>query len=332
MAKILQLGQPDDIGAFRDIDGASHLDPAKLRLQCPDATWLVVEPDGRIGARCSLWWSQTPSYPPERLGVIGHFAAGDRDSARQILDHALRELTGAGCTMAVGPMDKNTWYSYRFLTDRGDQPAFFMEPDNPHQWPSDFIEAGFEPMAEYFSAVAEDLSVVDSRVERAQTLLADKGVGIRPFRLEDFDDELGRIYEVSVGSFGRNFLYTPIGEDEFRLLYLPIKDYLKPDLVLIAERGERPVGFVFNMLDYAQARRGDPIDTIIVKTVAILPGRAYAGLGVVLVAESHRIASQLGYRRAIHALMHSSNMSLNISGHYARPFRRYTLFSRKLQT
>jgi hypothetical protein len=33
----------------------------------------------------------------------------------------------------------------------------------------------------------------------------------------------------------------------------------------------------------------------------------------------------------IHALMHESNNSLNLSGHYARPFRRYALFARDLK-
>jgi len=67
------------------------------------------------------------------------------------------------------------------------------------------------------------------------------------------------------------------------------------------------------------------------KTFAVLPGRAYAGLGNVLVAHSHRIARALGYRRAIHALMYEGNNSLIISNRFSRPFRRYTLFAKVLR-
>ena len=66
------------------------------------------------------------------------------------------------------------------------------------------------------------------------------------------------------------------------------------------------------------------------KTVAALSGRRSAGLGSVLVAESHRIAHEQGYRNAIHALMHESNQSRNISAHYAHTMRRYTLYQRRL--
>jgi L-amino acid N-acyltransferase YncA len=73
------------------------------------------------------------------------------------------------------------------------------------------------------------------------------------------------------------------------------------------------------------------VDTVIVKTVAVLPGRRLAGLGNVLVARCQQAARALGFRRAIHALMHESNNSRNLSAHYAKPFRRYTIFARDLE-
>lgn len=41
-------------------------------------------------------------------------------------------------------------------------------------------------------------------------------------------------------------------------------------------------------------------------------------------------ARALGFTRAIHALMHETNKSRNLSAHYAKTIRRYTLFSKKL--
>jgi predicted N-acetyltransferase YhbS len=71
------------------------------------------------------------------------------------------------------------------------------------------------------------------------------------------------------------------------------------------------------------------VDTVVLKSLAVLPGRAGAGLGGLLMARCHEAASALGFRRVIHALMHESNVSLNLSGHYAKPFRRYTLYARE---
>jgi L-amino acid N-acyltransferase YncA len=203
-----------------------------------------------------------------------------------------------------------------------------MEPDNPDDWPRWFSTAGFSPLATYFSALAEDLLTEDSRIPRTVARLEKQGVHWRPLNLNRFTDELRHIYDVSRVSFQTNFLYTPITEKEFLAQYEPIQAHVQPELVLLAQYEGRPVGFVFGIPDLAQARRG-PVDTVIVKTVAVVPGRTCAGLGNVLVAQCHLAARTLGFRRAIHALMHETNNSINLSAHYARPFRRYTLFARE---
>ncbi len=112
------------------------------------------------------------------------------------------------------------------------------------------------------------------------------------------------------------------------LLFRP---YLRPELVLIAEKENRPVGFMLTVPDLLQARRGQAIDTVILKTVAVDPEQAGGGLGTLLVAHCQDEASRLGYRRAIHALMYEANNSRRISSHTARAIRRYTLFARSLE-
>jgi len=156
-------------------------------------------------------------------------------------------------------------------------------------------------------------------------------VQIRPIDAARMEEELRRIYALSLVSFRHNFLYTPIAEAEFLTQYRQILPFLRPELALLAERGGERVGFLFALPDLLQTRRGQPCDTVILKTVAVLPGRDTAGLGNLLGARCHAVAHALSYRRAIHALMHDSNNSRNVSGHYAQPMRRYTLFAKPLR-
>jgi hypothetical protein len=113
---------------------------------------------------------------------------------------------------------------------------------------------------------------------------------------------------------------------------------LTPDayLVLVQNQGSQCLAltafllrFSPNSRDVLQQRYTQTIDTVILKTVAVLPGRACAGLGNLLVAKVQAIAAQLGYTRAIHALIHDGNPSRNLSSRYAVPIRRYTLFSKQ---
>lgn len=281
-------------------------------------------------ARCSLWWSNAPRLPGERVGVIGHYRA-EESGGTEILEGACARLRDAGCTLAVGPMDGDTWRRYRLVTWRGSAPPFFLEPDNPDEWPEHFRQAGFGPLATYTSALNPNLDAVDPRLERVESRMRDNGIVIRALRPEKFEEELRHIFNVSIGSFQNNYLYTPISEEDFFALYRPIEKHIRPELVLLAFDGDKPIGFIFGIPDLAEAQRGQPVETVILKTVAVLPGRQSAGLGGLLVARAQIEARKLGFHRAIHALMHQANNSRNISGRYAETMRRYTLYGRSLR-
>ena len=330
MSQLLEATTEEQRQRFRGMAGAPPLDAATMAMQRADAYWMIEAASGEIEARCSLWWTDPPAYPEHRLGLLGHYAARDAGAGRLLLDEACAKLAARGCTMAVGPMDGNTWNRYRLVTERGTEPPFFLEPDTPADWPGHFTDAGFTSLAEYYSALSTDLARRDPRMEEVAVRLNALGVTIRPLRVDQFAEEMGRIYDVSKVSFQRNFLYTPIRRADFLAMYEPVKPYVHPALVLLAEHEERPVGFIFTLPDLNQARRGEPIDTLIIKTVAVLPEERYAGLGSLLVARGHEIAEAAGFRRVIHALMHESNRSRRISGHYAETMRRYTLYSRRL--
>jgi GNAT superfamily N-acetyltransferase len=261
---------------------------------------------------------------------VGNYFASDGVAGRELLERACSELAARGCTLAVGPMDGSTWGRYRLLTERGGEPLFFLEPDNPDEWPEHFRGAGFDVLAEYTSTLVTDLSERDPRMDRVEERLAADGVTIRPFRPYDVDGELGRIFRVGIRSFERNFLYTPIPEPVFRAQYAAVVPYVQPALVLIAERDEEPVGFVFAIPDLLEIKRGAPARTVVVKTLAVLPGRAQAGLGKLLLLRAYEAARRLGYTRAIHALMHEDNGSRNLGNESSRVIRRYALFGKRL--
>jgi GNAT superfamily N-acetyltransferase len=305
-----------------------QFDAVNLRQQRVDGHYLVNNGEETL-ARASLWWTDVPVVGGERLGTIGHFAAANEAAAVLLLSGLLEQLREQGCTLAVGPMDGNTWRRYRFMTEAGSEPPFFLEPWNPQAYPEYFLQAGFTPMAHYSSARVTDLTVRDQRIPRALERLQAAGIRWRPLQKERLEEELKAIYGLSLKSFAHNFLYTPISEEEFLAQYMAIAPYVRPELTLMAEQEGELLGYLFGIPDLNQSGGGE-IDTFIVKTVAVLPGRRSAGLGSVLVAESHRIAHERGYRYAIHALMHESNRSVNISAHYARTMRRYTLYQQRL--
>jgi len=327
--RVIHCLNASEIGAL--VQGASlpRFSPGDYEAQHADVHLCAVSESGEVQARCSLWWNRVPAYEQHHLGVVGHYAAAGDDAAAAILAAALKRLRLAGCTLAVGPMNGNTWRSYRFVTQRGEQPPFFLEPANPPEWPPQFERAGFSSLASYFSALNSDLSRPDPRTAAIEKRVADAGVVIRSANA-DLRREMQKIYEVSQVSFRENFLYTEIPEAEFVAMYEPVFSLVRPELVLIAESAGECVGYLFAIPDLAQKARGLEVDTFIIKTVSILPRPEIRGLGTLLVARAQQRGHEMGFCRCIHALMFEDNISLNISRHYAAIMRKYTLYSKDL--
>lgn len=276
----------------------------------------------------ALWWSATPAVAGERVGLIGRWRADHAAAAADLLEIACARLRAAGCTLAIGPMDGCTWLSYRLTTWRGDRPRFALEPDTPDPWPAWWLAAGFAVDACYTSSEMPLLGD-DPREALIVRRLDAAGVELRHLDPDDYEGELRRIHRVSLAAFAGNHLYTPLGEEDFLALYLPARALVLPGLCWLAERAGEPVGFAFAIPDIEQQRRGQAIDTLVFKTLAVLPGRACAGLGRLLTLRVHQGGAALGLSRAIHALMHEDNLSQKL-GARATVIRRYTLYRRRL--
>ena len=300
------------------------------QLTNPSCHLALHDTAGVLVARCSLWERCDASGAPVPDGLVGHYAAANADAGKELLEHASNQHRANGHERVIGPMDKSTWHRYRLLTDRGTEPTFFLEPDNPDEWPHHFTEAGFVPLATYTSSLNADLSQVDSRSDRRRAEFERNGITMRTLDMARFQDELAAIHELSLVAFTRNFLYSPIQLEEFLTSYAPIHAHILPELVLLIEHDERLVGFIFAIPDLLESAGGTPARTVIVKSMAVHPEYGGRGLGGVLMDEVQRAARNLGFERAIHALMQETNLSRRISSHYGTTIRRYTLYEKPL--
>ena len=109
-----------------------------------------------------------------------------------------------------------------------------------------------------------------------------------------------------------------------------ILNHIDPDFFRLVECQDKLVGFIFAIPDYLQKEHDGKVDTLIIKTVAKVPDRRYAGLGNYLVHKIHQKAAQKGFSSVIHALMHDNNTSRSISDKSAKTIRQYALYGKRL--
>lgn len=330
MSTIASLTDPDAIAQLTGPPSATTFDRARIAREAPDLHLAVGANGVGCEARCSLWWTDTPPYDDQTVGLVGHYAAVTASAGQRVLERACRRLSDEGCTCAVGPMDGTTWYTYRFVTTRGDRPPFVLEPWHPAGYPDHFRNVGFRALAHYVSSVGADLDTGSEVTPPDRPPIDD--VQVRSLDPDRFEAELRHLYPLITTCFAENFLYSPISEADFVDQYQQYRPYVQPDLVRLVEQGQgeerRVVGFAFLVPDVLQAERGNAIDTVVLKTMAVHPDLAGQGLGRWLTSRIHRRAQNRGFRRVVHALMHEDNISRNL-GH-GSPFRRYTLYLREL--
>lgn len=221
-------------------------------------------------------------------------------------------------TYLIGPMNGDTWHSYRLVSKSDGSPPFLLEPTSQQHDLKAFEQAGFEVLSTYSSSRALLIDTLTDQPVRNSSLT------IAPLEGDTAADLINTIFDFSVHSFAKNAFYKPIEREAFHALYMPLMDAIDRRFVLLAKEATGcGVGFLFGIPDLL-----DPTGkTIILKTYA----SQLRGVGHYMVDHFHRIAMQAGYETVIHALMHQDNVSRRRSRqHMAVPFREYALLIKEL--
>ena len=316
---------------YESVIDRTGFNPDRLDIDAVDQHFAVLDREDRVRARCSVWWRESAQVNGTRTGTIGHYAATGEAFGAAVLEHACSVLRQRACEIAVGPMDGNTWRRYRFITERGTARPFFLEPDNPDDYPVHFRRCGFDSLAAYVSEINHSIETRQPALGALRDKMRQGGIEISPIDCTSPGDDLDGIYRVICESFSHALMYTTLDRESFRQMYEPLIREVDPRLMLVARQGGEVVGFVFSPPDLAQRAYHDTVDTIVIKTVAVRPDSAYSGLGRVLIVDMLQNAIDMGFRSAISALMHVENRSQKISSDCAGPMRRYELFARDLR-
>ena len=236
-----------------------------------------------------------------------------------LLEQAVKFASEQGAVSIIGPMEGDTWHSYRLPTEGNDTPAFFMEPTCGEHDLEVFKKAGFCSISNYFSASVPLCDVNCAVAQPQEDLIVTAWDG------NEAQSIFSEVHELSCEAFARNAFYKSIELKEFLSMYMPLVPYMKPELMFLArDSAGKLQGFLFGIPNHAE---GENPDSVILKTYASLR----KGAGYLLSSTFYAAAQDAGYKTAIHALMHDDNLSaLRSATNGADIFRHYALMGRSL--
>ena len=292
---------------------ALRTEPYKIGLMSPDAEslflimpwpvarefWIAERAGrevGRIGASVS-------ATEPSR-GAVGFFevAPADTQAASALLDRAEAWLREQGVLNVYGPMRYNTWFPYRFRVGGTDDLSYSWEPVHPREHPEMFKAAGYEPDVIFYSEDMTNLEAAMAHYEPKHKASVEAGY---TYRFIDtgagLEGEIPSLYDVSVRGFADNYLFEPITEPMFRMLYVAQAAKRKSVGSMCVEHPEHGmVGFAVSFEDEAGQFIG--------KSVVVVPEHRGAGLSHGLVFRLFQFASEAGYPGTISAMRKGSNL------------------------
>jgi ribosomal protein S18 acetylase RimI-like enzyme len=222
------------------------------------AAQFLARTAGKVVGRISV--SDDPNYNAEHgtnLGCFGMYeTVDDPQVAASLLNTAAAWLRARGRASMIGPIDYSTNYPSGLLVEGFDTPQRVMMNHNPEYYAGLLESWGLRKAKDLYAWWFDgENPSLDDWVRRAERVAKRGGVTIRPINFKDFDAEVARCREVYNQAWEKMWGFVQATRDEFEHLAHQLKQMAVPELLLLAEIGNHPVGFCVTLPDINEALR-----------------------------------------------------------------------------
>ena len=240
---------------------------------------------------------------------------------KEIWETLTKKAQGLGISILKGPVNGSVWHQYRCIKETDGSPFFKSElPSMPYYY--SFLSSN-EPSLEvqYYSAYREKFDTTMQMIQTGYEKFTSLGFSIKEVKSITAED-LQAIAALSKTIFRKNWGYTELTGKEFLQLYSSEKldAHLNKLYLLYKDK---------DIIGYCSTVKEDN-NTIICKTIGLLPQYQGLGLGNALAYKVHLDAKKKGIRKIIYALIREGNQVKNFPKDDAVIFRRYTAFEFKI--
>ncbi|MGH9116261.1 MAG: hypothetical protein ACRDWW_10600 [Acidimicrobiales bacterium] len=211
-------------------DRLSPRHPARSHQEV--ALWLALRrgrPVGRVGACVDSFFND---HQGVRWGWVGFFDCfDDPPAATELFDAACGWAASRGAETCVGPASFTTNDEVGLLVDGFDSPPALLTLQNPRYYEALWTSNGWEPAMDLWGwELRRGTAKLSERQRRTLDRIQSRAkVVVRDMRMDDFDAEVGRFFEVYNAAWSANWGFAPMPEAEVRHLAKQLKAVINPD-------------------------------------------------------------------------------------------------------
>ena len=228
-----------------------------------EAEYLLAEHDGEVVGRIAAISNRLHNETHgDRVGFFGFFESVDDQAVADGLLRAAADWCRArGHDVLRGPASFSVNDECGLLVDGFDTPPTLMMPHNPRYYVTLLERAGFAKAMDlwvYQGGSEERYVPVPERLARGTELIRQRmGITLRPLDMKNFHGEVERIKELYNAAWEKNWGFVPMTDHEIDHLAEQFKPVVIPELVPIAERDGKVIGFGITLPDLNVVFRGN---------------------------------------------------------------------------
>jgi GNAT superfamily N-acetyltransferase len=214
-----------------------------------EAEYFLAERDGAVVGRIAAISNRLHNDTHgDQVGFFGFFESIDDQAVADALFAAATDWCRAlGHNVLRGPTSFSVNDECGLLVDGFDRPPALMMPHNPRYYIPLLERAGFSKAKDlwvYEGGSEERYVPVPERLARATELIRQRqGITLRPLNMRDFEGEVERIKELYNSAWEKNWGFVPMTEHEIDHLAEQFKPVVIPELVPMAEKDGKLIGF-----------------------------------------------------------------------------------------
>jgi len=191
-------------------------------------------------------------FHDEKVVFFGMYESfDDLETAQALLNRVAEWGLERGMDTLRGPMNLSMNDECAFLLEGFDSPPVIMMTYNPPFYLELMEKCGLvkakDLYAFYMSAEEDMLKKIQGIVNEIKKKT---NVTLRSVNMKKIDEEVEKIKYVYNNGWEKNWGFVPWTENEMDHMAKKLKTFADPDIVIIAEDKERPVGFAFALPNY----------------------------------------------------------------------------------
>jgi GNAT superfamily N-acetyltransferase len=214
-----------------------------------EAEYLIAERNGEVVGRIAAISNRLHNEThDDKVGFFGFFeSVDDQAVANALLSAAADWCRSRGHDVLRGPASFSVNDECGLLVDGFETPPTLMMPHNPRYYVPLLERAGFAKAKDlwvYQGGTEEDYVPVPERLARGTELIRQRqGITLRSLNMRDFEGEVERIKELYNAAWEKNWGFVPMTEHEIDHLAEQFKPVVIPELVPMAEKDGKLIGF-----------------------------------------------------------------------------------------